>query len=74
MTKEIEKAGIPTVHVTNLVSVAENAGAKRILPGRAIPHVFGDPSLTPEEERRFRRQLVEKALSLLASDTEHAVN
>jgi glycine reductase len=68
MAKEIERAGIPTVHVTNLVSVAENAGARRILPGRAISHVFGDPSLPPESERRFRRQLVEEALNLLSSD------
>ena len=68
MVKEIERAGIPAVHVTNLISVSENTGAKRILPGRAIPHVFGDPSLTPEDERRLRRWLVEEALRLLESD------
>ena len=68
MVKEIERAGIPAVHVTNLISVSENTGAKRILPGRAIPHVFGDPSLTPEDERRLRRLLVEEALRLLESD------
>jgi glycine reductase len=70
MVKEIERAGIPTVHVTNLVSVSENTGAKRILSGQAIPHVFGDPSLTPEIERKLRRNLVEEALRLLESDTE----
>lgn len=68
MEKEIERAGIPAVQITNLVSVAENTGANRILPGRAIPHVFGDPSLPPEEERRLRRRLVEEALRLLASN------
>ena len=26
MAKELERAGIPTVHVTNLVSVSENTG------------------------------------------------
>lgn len=67
MAKEIERVGIPTVQVTNLVSVAENTGANRIFPGRAIPHVFGDPSLLPEEEHRLRHQLVEGALTLLTS-------
>ncbi len=68
MAKEIERAGIPTVHVTNLVSVARSTGARRILAGRAIPHVFGDPSLATDEERRIRRQLVEQALALLTAD------
>ena len=65
MAKELERAGIPTVHVTNLVSVSENTGAKRIMSGRAIPHVFGDPSLGADEERRLRRRLVEQALEML---------
>jgi glycine reductase len=65
MAKELERGGIPTVHVTNLVSVSENTGAKRILSGRAIPHVFGDPSLDADEERRLRRRLVEQALDML---------
>ena len=65
MAKELERAGIPTVHVTNLVSVSENTGAKRIMSGRAIPHVFGDPALGEDEERQFRRRLVEQALDML---------
>ncbi len=65
MAKELERSGIPTVHVTNLVSVSENTGAKRIMSGRAIPHVFGDPSLEADEERRLRQRLVEQALDLL---------
>ena len=65
MAKELERAGIPTVHVTNLVSVSENTGAKRIMSGRAIPHVFGDPSLGAEDERQLRRRLVEQALDML---------
>ncbi len=65
MAKELERAGIPTVHVTNLVSVSENTGAKRIMAGRAIPHVFGDPALGEQEERQLRRRLVEQALDML---------
>ena len=68
MAKEIERAGIPTVHVTNLASVARSTGANRIFTGRAIPHVFGDPALPPDEERRLRRRLVEEALAMLTAD------
>lgn len=68
MAKEIEREGIPTVHVTNLVSVARSTGANRIFAGRAIPHVFGDPALAPGEERCLRRRLVEQALALLAAE------
>ncbi len=56
------------VQVTNLVSVARSTGAHRVLAGRAIPHVFGDPSLGPDAERRLRRRLVEQALALLTED------
>ena len=65
MAKELERAGIPTVHVTNLVSVSENTGAKRIMSGKAIHHVFGDPSLDAGDERQLRRRLVEQALEML---------
>jgi hypothetical protein len=33
--------------------------------GRAITSVVGDPDLAPAEEKRFRRQLVLKALGTL---------
>ena len=65
MAKELERAGIPTVHVTNLVSVSENTGARRIMSGQAIHHVFGDPSLDADDERQLRRRLVEQALEML---------
>jgi glycine reductase len=42
-------------------------GANRILPALGIPHPLGDPKLSAEEEKRLRRRLVEKAVSLLAS-------
>jgi len=40
-------------------------GANRIVPALGIPHPLGDPSLSPEEEKRKRRSLVEKALQTL---------
>ncbi len=37
-------------------------GAPRIVPTRGIPYPAGDPSLSPPEERAWRRRLVEKGL------------
>jgi glycine reductase len=58
----LERAGIPTALLCNLMSVALRVGAPRIVPTRGIPYPAGDPSLGPEEERAWRRELVEKAL------------
>lgn len=50
MIKEIEHAGIPTVHVTNLTKISEGIGSSRIVCGNNICHVFGNPRLSPEAE------------------------
>lgn len=65
MTKEIERAGIPTIHVTNLTKVSEGIGTHRILRGNSVLHVFGNPSLTPEQEIRFRKNLLSEAVDML---------
>lgn len=65
IVREIESIGIPVTHVTNLTKIAEGIGSSRILCGNSICHVFGDPSLSPEAERAYRRRLVERALHLL---------
>lgn len=65
MVREMEKAGIPVAHITNLTKIAEGIGSSRILCGNSVCHVFGDPALSPEEERGYRRHLVERALRLL---------
>jgi glycine reductase len=65
MVKEIEKAGITVVHACSIVPISLTVGANRIVPTVAIPHPFGDPDKSPEEEKRLRRKLVEKALKAL---------
>jgi betaine reductase len=45
-------------------------GANRIVPGTAIVNVVGDPTLPPDEERRFRKELIAKALRALATPVE----
>ncbi len=66
MTKEIERAGIPIVHVTNLVNISEGIGSHRILRGNSVLHVFGNPSLPPAAEVTYRKELCEKAVDMLA--------
>lgn len=65
MVKELERAGIPAVLVSTLTSIAESVGANRIVPALGIPHPVGDPRLSPQEEKRARKNLVLEALRKL---------
>jgi betaine reductase len=56
--------------VTNLVTIAEQVGAPRIVPGRGIPYPAGDPNLSPADESAWRRRLVERALEAVATHVE----
>ena len=74
MVKEIERAGIPIVHIATIVPISLTVGANRIVPGVAIPHPLGDPELAPDEELALRRSLVERALRALTTEvTEQTV-
>lgn len=66
----MERAGIPTALVTNLVTIAEQVGAPRIVPGRGIPYPSGDPNLPPAAEQAWRRRLVQRALDAVATAVE----
>jgi glycine reductase len=68
MVKEIERAGLPVVHICTIVPISLTVGANRIVPAVAIPHPLGDPELTPEEEKKLRRRLVMKALQALQTE------
>ncbi len=49
------------------MSIAKRVGAPRIVPTRGIPFPAGDPELGPEQERAWRRQLLERALHAIAT-------
>ena len=68
MVKEIEKTGLPVVHMCTVVPISLTVGANRIVPTVAIPYPLGDPSLSADEEKRLRRKLVEKALQSLQTE------
>jgi glycine reductase complex component B subunit gamma len=53
------------VQITSAVPVAKMVGANRLVLGNGIVHVVGDASLSAVEERKMRRQLIDKALAAL---------
>ena len=67
MATEIERVGIPVAYFTAIPTVPLTIGQSRIIPGKAIPHVLGDPQLPPEREKAYRRALVEQALRALTT-------
>lgn len=68
MVKEIERAGIPVVHVCTVTPISMTVGANRIVPAIAIPHPLGNPALPANEEKALRRSIVEKALKALETE------
>ncbi len=70
MVKEIERAGLPVVHMCTVTPISMTVGANRIVPTIAIPHPLGNPALDAAEEKKLRRGLVEKALKALTTEVE----
>ena len=70
MVKEIERAGIPVVHMCTVVPISLTVGANRIVPTIAIPHPLGNPALPIDEEKKLRKKLVSKALKALQTEIE----
>lgn len=68
MVKEIERAGIPVVHMCTVVPISLTVGANRIIPTIAIPHPLGNPALDHKEEKSLRRKLVLRALKALQTE------
>ena len=70
MVKEVERAGIPVVHICTVTPISMTVGANRIVPAIAIPHPLGNPELDADEEKKLRRQIVEKALVALETEVD----
>jgi len=56
--------------VSALDALAKSIGSNRIVRGKAITSVVGDPTLSRDDERRFRKRLVMKALAALQTAVE----
>jgi glycine reductase len=70
MVKEIERAGLPVVHICTVVPISLTVGANRIVPAVAIPHPLGNPSLESNDEKALRRDLVERSLKALETEVD----
>lgn len=70
MVKEIERAGIPVVHVCTVVPISLTIGANRIVPAVGIPYPLGDPTLGEETSYKIRMKLVKKALDALQTEVD----
>ena len=70
MVKEIERAGIPVVHVCTVTPISMTVGANRIVPAVAIPHPLGNPSLSAADEKQLRRKILDTALNALATEVD----
>ncbi len=70
MVKEIERTGIPVVHVCTVTPISLTVGANRIVPAVAIPYPLGNPSLPADEEKAVRKKIVSKALEALTTQVD----
>ncbi len=70
MVKEIERTGIPVVHMCTVTPISMTVGANRIVPTIAIPHPLGNPALSAEDEYALRKKLVEGALRAMTTEVE----
>lgn len=68
MVKEIERYGMPVVHMVNMVPVAKGIGSNRIVKTYGISYPMNDPNELEENQRKQRYELVGRALKAL--DTE----
>ena len=70
LTKELDRAGLPTVLITALPTIARLVGANRVVRGVAITNPTGDPTLSPQDELAKRVRLVRRALDMLSTRVE----
>ena len=68
MTKELERAGIPTVLVSALKNVAANVGVSRLVTGHAIAYPTGNIDKAQKDEIAERVQQMERCFKALSTD------
>ncbi len=74
MVKEIERYGIPIIHMATITTISESVGANRIVPTVAIPHPVGNPDLNAADEKTLRKEMVKRALDALATKVDQVTH
>ena len=54
--------------ITAIYGLAMTTGANRVVKGKRIEHVLGDPNLGVEKDRAYSLRLVRTALKILEED------
>jgi len=65
MVKELERAGLPTVHICTIVPISKTVGANRIVPAVAIPHPLGNQSC-PKKTKSLKKEDSRKGFGSVA--------
>ena len=63
MAKEIERAGVPAVHICTIVPISRTVGANRIVPAIAIPHPLGNGTAVKSSKayaEDFAKELIQE--------------
>ncbi len=71
MVKEIERYGIPIVHMATITTISQSVGANRIVPTVSIPYPVGNPALG-DKEADMRLKMVRKAIEALGTPVEES--
>jgi glycine reductase len=68
MAKEFDRMGIPAVQICTILPIAQTVGSNRIVKAVAIPYPVGNPTLSLEDEKILRYEIMEKAIQSLETD------
>jgi len=68
MVKEIEKSGMPIVHMVSMTPVALSIGSNRIVKSYGVSAPMCDPEAPEEVQFKQRYDLLVKALKALCTD------
>ena len=58
------------VQISTMTPIAAMVGSHRIVQGNGIVHPVGSAESSPEEEKRLRRRILERALEALRTPVE----
>ena len=59
---------IPVTQICTMIPVAKEVGSLRAIASGGIVSPTGNPELSPEKEKEFRRQLILRALQTLQQE------
>ncbi len=68
LAKELERAGIPTAHVTAMTPVALGVNSIRVVQGKEIVSPLGNAKMDPPTEKRLRLEILSNAMKALQTE------